>query len=73
MDPLLDGQPPCSDVAADGNTTSTTKKKMAHGSILHFRSKAFHVAFRLSIRLRFVIAARFGSARPEAFSSGKSK
>jgi len=34
---------------------------------LHFRSKAFHVAFRLSIRLRFVIVTR----RPKAFSSEK--
>ena len=43
------------------------KRRRRRGSILHFRSKAFHVAFRLSIRLRFVIVTR----RPKAFSSEK--
>lgn len=41
--------------------------ELGRRSILHFRSKAFHVAFRLSICLRFVIVAR----RLEAFSTEK--
>ena len=50
------------------------RRRGARRSILHFRSKAFHVASRLSIRLRFAWSSLATRLPREAFSSrAKSK